>query len=520
MRYIGITLSVLLMLCLLAGCGAQIQPVATPASTPASTTALTAPPQAVSTLFGVPLHHTGGVLNPLTDGTGLNRGYYNLTFDTLFTLDEQLSPVFNLCIGVRSEPLRLTLTIRTDGVFHDDTALSAADVVYSLEMAKASPIYGQRLEGVIRITTHGADRVELVLEKEQPDLLRLLDIPVIKKGTGVESDAVGSGRYCSVSTGGQQYLLPATTHYSYRGQTLALTHMLITQVADTDALIYGVAAGNIGILRYDPLNPNGITLHANADRYAVETSTLYYLGCALHHPLLNNTEVRSALLGLLDIQALCDATEGALAATKSLYHPVLGYEGIRNTDSLEARQEAFHQAVEAQGIYVMSGAGYYRNRAGLRLELTVAINGTSVYERRLAEQLTLQLKAVGVYLQTQVVAPDKDWKDYGADLLLASYAVGNSFDFSPLLTSGGTANRLNWSDNTLTVLLKTYQRQGVQAGAETAWEIDRTLAQHAVLLPLGYKREQVLINRKFNLSGVKISQTDLFWNVFDWVSAG
>ena len=56
-------------------------------------------------------------------------------------------------------------------------------------------------------------------------------------------------RYRMMESDGQRYLVTNTAHFSGQSGHAQMTHMLLVDVSDADALIYAAVSGNLGILR-------------------------------------------------------------------------------------------------------------------------------------------------------------------------------------------------------------------------------------------------------------------------------
>ncbi|MEE1299743.1 MAG: ABC transporter substrate-binding protein, partial [Acutalibacteraceae bacterium] len=136
-------------------------------------------------------------VNPFTGTSLMNEAIMPLIYDGLYTIDEHYEPTMALAENVTVNGTTLMLTMNSERRFRDGSIISADDVVYSFERAKASAYYGTLLNGIAEATAGGTSTVNFTLEKPNKYIAANLVFPVVKAGTADSSDSipVGSGRY-------------------------------------------------------------------------------------------------------------------------------------------------------------------------------------------------------------------------------------------------------------------------------------------------------------------------------------
>jgi peptide/nickel transport system substrate-binding protein len=172
-----IALALLLALCL-TGCGEAFVPSA-PEETQTTPSPTAAPER---TAFALP-YYSGATLNPITGGGRTNLVLAGLVYQGLFALDNAFEPQQALCASqaVSEDGLTWTFTL-TDAVFSDGTPLTADDVAASLELARTSTLYADRLSAVRTVAAGEGGTVVVTLSAPNGALPALLDIPVIRDG--------------------------------------------------------------------------------------------------------------------------------------------------------------------------------------------------------------------------------------------------------------------------------------------------------------------------------------------------
>ncbi|MBQ5685027.1 MAG: hypothetical protein IIV27_05240, partial [Clostridia bacterium] len=136
-------------------------------------------------------------VNPFTGTSLMNEAIMPLIYDGLYTIDEHYEPTMALAENVTVNGTTLMLTMNSERRFRDGSIISADDVVYSFERAKASAYYGTLLNGIAEATAGGTSTVNFTLEKPNKYIAANLVFPVVKAGTADRADRIprGSGRY-------------------------------------------------------------------------------------------------------------------------------------------------------------------------------------------------------------------------------------------------------------------------------------------------------------------------------------
>ena len=104
-------------------------------------------------------------VNPFTGTSLMNEAIMPLIYDGLYTIDEHYEPSMSLAENITVNGTTLMLTMNSERRFSDGSIISADDVVYSFERAKASTYYGSLLSGITEATAGGTSTVNFTLEK-------------------------------------------------------------------------------------------------------------------------------------------------------------------------------------------------------------------------------------------------------------------------------------------------------------------------------------------------------------------
>ena len=293
-RTLAVCLCAALLLCLLAGCTEEIPEYiptggALDSDTP-HTRPTTDPQKPEEKQISLAYNAEAG-MNPLLTMSFTNRMLFTLIYQGLFTVNNEYecSPILCKNYNVTSDMKTYTFYLE-EAYFSDGTALTAADVVASLEAARSSDYYGGRLQHVDSITAYG-DVVVIELDTPMENLPILLDIPIIKADEIEAEQPLGTGPY---RVDGEKLKRQAgwwcTASLRISCDEIPLVNCTsAAQVRDAFEL------GGVGMACADQAVYNRIPYHGDYELWDCENGLFLYLGCNSKSEIFSNEAVRSTL---------------------------------------------------------------------------------------------------------------------------------------------------------------------------------------------------------------------------------
>lgn len=509
-------LCILLILSLAAGCSGK-----TPEPTPQETTAaettsgdvFNPPDKQQPSLFGVAFCPGEGPYNPITDTVTANRGYISLVYDGLFALDEGYMTHYRLCESYETSGKTLNIKLRQDARFHDGSPVTAEDVVYSLELAADSDRsgYTSRLSEVVSVEGVDDYTVRITLARERGNFIALLDIPIIRKGSGVSEDAVGCGRYIPIVGDEGGYLIVNTDYYGEENSG-DIEYMSITEVADTEALLYAFSASTIDLMTHGGIEDSSGVL-ADADRYTVNTSRLHFV--LFNSKKLTSASVRLALTKAIDRSRVYPS---GVHPRTSLFPEWTEFSNEEVTSSICGYDRTSAAELLTEAGYSLE-AGYWTDGKGKRLSLTLVGLDDGGSERAAAEDIAAQLKFFGVEVKLDLASAEEcaaKLKKGSFDIALCKTRLSADFDFSFLLSSQNSSAFGRLADSELDAVLSSFAAARPGSGRLLAGVLGRAVAEKCPLAVIGYEYSYVYINRRYGISGVRVTEADPFYSVGVW----
>ena len=189
--------------------GAGGDPYPTPSATPA--------PEPAE--FALACYPSAG-FHPITGTNRTNLNLAGLVYEGLFELDQEFQVHNVLCASytVSEDGLIWSFRLRPGVTFSDGSALTAADVVSSLEAARTSALYSARFADIGAVSATADGGVTVTLTRANGNLPALLDIPIVREAGAVP---LGTGPY--VLTGaGESWSLTANPNWRQGPENLSL----------------------------------------------------------------------------------------------------------------------------------------------------------------------------------------------------------------------------------------------------------------------------------------------------------
>ena len=291
-------------------------------------------------------------------------------------------------------------TLRKNVRFHDGSPMTAADVQFTLDTARAAGFIGF---DAIEKTEILGDDIRLILKRPDPDFLPYLTVGIVKADSADRAkNAIGTGPYYIESYTVQQSLV-LKKFENYWQDKPRLDKVTIVFFADSDALVLGLHGGGIdgaglpgALVRQ--LNPGHFDI---VPGYSAMVQLLALNNAAAP---LNDIRVRQAINYSIDIQAIIDTAfygEGGPSGSPIIPGLSVYYEHSLADPYPLNREKA---------LSLLSEAGYGEGGRKLSLEITVPSSYTMHIDT--AQVIADQLAKTGIDASIRLV----DWATWLSDV--------------------------------------------------------------------------------------------------------
>ena len=504
----------------LSGCG-TVLPGETTESIPETTFSepqLSAPDQSVNTLFALPYcYNAAGVFNPILAHSNICFPLFSLLYDGLFATDADGNAVPRLAQEMTAKETTVTIRLRTDALFHDGSPVDSSDVVWSLKMAieNADSAYAGRCSNISSVAAPDRHTVVLTLVSPQGSLANCLDIPIIKNGTGLHSNAVGCGRYRIIEQDESMYLMANEGWYARPEDSVFPIDLIILTYADgLDDLVYSMVSGNSNLVRLDPFIFNDKKISGNCDVYPVMSRNFLYIAFnTSYYAPTGTTSVRKAFAEAIDLEKIVSDHYSGVVYTDGLFPESI--TGVSPEPAPKANITAATALLREAGYRYL--AGKWIDSEGDPLTLTI-VSGMDSAKQAVAAAVAHDLTALGAECEIKVTDNLSATVANGNfDIAICQTTLSPDYDFRYLLAYEGAENFNKFVVPNLEEPLADFFRDGHLQNSDTANKINAAVKDSMPIIPIGYKEDSICISREFAFGNIRVAADDPFFNIFDWV---
>ncbi len=458
--------------------------------------------QVLSTL-SIP-YEKADFLNPYKLNTQLNKTIMPLLYDSLYKLDPDYSatPVIAKSSTIAGSECRVY--IRSDLKFSDQTAVTPRDVVYSYELAAASPAYKSGLSSIVAAVEAPQEQA-VVFTLKSPDALanNLLTFPIIKQGTAEQDVPTGSGRFVYTKNA----LLPSAASALPTGNVRAIR---LVEVSSRDSFAAAIRTGVIDFM-FTPLT-DAQDYSIGSSSSLVSTNSLVYLGINSNKPYLSDSRVRRGLYMSLDRKDIADRSFMSKARpTFTPFNPLVGWlpdVEFFDSDSGTLARTLFSEA----GLSYDNITKYYQDQ-NKKFELSLLVNADNSIKVSTANRIKNHFEASGIGISVR----ELPYSEYTAavargefDLYLGEIKLKDNMDISVLITPGFTTSAGVAADQ---ALLENYGN--FRGDIKNIDSFMVAFIDVMPFIPIAYHDGIVAYPRNFP-AGVIATEQDIFYNIDKW----
>lgn len=471
-----------LALCLLGGCAGEVPETdAQPTQTTQPENSPTESAERVKD-FGLAYVPEYG-FNPYDCVCLTNRPVISLAYEGLFVLNNQFEPEPVLCdtVSVSDDEKTYTVTLCQDARFSDGSAVTAQDVVASLQAATDSDYYGSRFYQIYELEAADTRTVILRLYTPYENLPLLLDVPIVKEGTTGDAVPVGSGPYTiRLEDGGGtlvrnngwwQDAAPAVDKPTI-GLTAAETP---TQVRDSFEF------GDTALVCADLNAPAAVGYRCDYELWNCSTTVMQYIGFNIGSGLFVNQSFRAAVTHMLDRDTIVARIYNGFADAACL--PCSPRSNLY--DSELASQYGYDEAAFRQA---MKDAGIAKGSTG-----TILVNSADASRVEMAHFIADAMAEYGLKLEVRAV--DADTYAYqlnrgGFDMFIGEVRLSGNFDLSEFFKPYGQVSYGGIQD------AATYEMcKYMLENSGNAYDLHQSVMDKGYLCPVLFKSYAVMATR-------------------------
>ncbi len=331
---------------------------------------------------------SGDSFSPFDAKTQTQYELFPLLYDGLIKISPEYGIEYKIASRVKISGTACQITLGNKK-FSDGSRVTAQDVVYSLEKAAASSLYGAQLSDMESCKA-SEDGVTITLKRKNRYFAYNLDFPIIKKASAGADIPIGCGRY-ALQKNGNTYRMEQNPQY---GSKAELPVIELTALQGDDSLLYAVKTGTITAYLED--SSEGVGATVGTWTASVSLNHLVFLGINPKNPLFSDAAVRQAMRAAVDNNTILSQAYGsqgviALAPVNPWFTDAMEYDfSAHEAYNAEQAKELLEQAG-----FTLSNTSCRVNSAGKELKVTILVNKNNSARYSAAYLISGMLEAVG-----------------------------------------------------------------------------------------------------------------------------
>ena len=426
-------------------------------------------------------YHGASFLNPFQSGNSANRLVFELLYQGLFTVDAeyQVHPI--LCREYTvSKDLTTYVFYLQEATFSDGSALTAEDVVASLEAAAKYPVYAGRLTelNTVEVTEDGGVQVRMNIPYE--NLPILLDVPIVKADQVTQQWPLGTGPYRLEQGVEKLWLLRREDWWCRAHTVITADYISLTGARTPSQLRDAFEFGSVNVLCTDPGADSYVDIRCDYELWDCESGLFLYLACNENNGVFSNRTIRAALTHGVDRAALVETyyKDFALPA----------YLPASPESPYYDRKLAANYGYDPQVLADAVAAAELESKA-----VTLLVSGADSHRVRVARAVGKMLEQAGLSVTISALNGDaytKALKNGNFDLHLGQTKLSPNMDLTAFfhaegaLSFGGLADPIAYS-----------LCQEAMGNHGNYYSLHRTVMDNGMLCPLLFRSYAIYVGR-------------------------
>lgn len=407
-------------------------------------------------------------LDPFSTVSLNNRTILSLIYEPLFVVNDefQAEPVLASGVEVSEDGCTTTVTLRSGVRFHSGQSLSAQDVLYSYEKAKASSYYGNRFYHVSEVAAEGST-VVFTTDTSYESLALLLDFPIVRAGScgsleqeepeedapdeqeeqpqqpAAETIPDGTGPFVYDGS----YDLPRFADWWQESFFLGYERVSLTPCTTAADIRDRYEYGQVNLVCTDPSSAAYAAFHNDFELWSAPTTVMQYIGFNHNDKVFGKSSVRALITYVVDRETIVAEDLGGFGLPATLpasplspvYDAGLAADYAYDLDAFQALREAGEiDDYTGDGILDVYTKDFSRS-----LEGTMIVNAASNQRVATANRIAEALNALGFHITVKALEEQEyrqalEYQNF--ELYYGEIRMSNTFDMGSFFRERGSAS--------------------------------------------------------------------------------
>ena len=476
--------------------------------------------------------------NPFIATNRANQLICDLVYENIVEIDNNFEVIEGsgiITAWEHSDDGRLwTFTMDMNHTFHDGSPVTPSDVSYSLGMCINSDRFTGRFASY-QGASPTEDGFQVTLGIGDADFIKLLNVPIIKRGTydkGDGSRPVGSGPYMY----NEDYTeLIAFEDYAHAEGKLPVDTIYIKEITTADGTISAFEDGIIDVVVNDPSSYTNLGYASTNEIHTFATTNMHYVAFNEESTYARYSYFRVAMQYAFDREYLVELLHGNAVASPIPMYPTCSLYPTNLANSLTYNLETCRKILAVAGVqdYDEDGQMDFMS-AGQKIDLNFAVCSDSAAKAGIVRRFQEDMASIGL----KVTVHELTWDDYMTALQEGVIQVGNqqvpldmyygevrlrnNFDLTELLqprTEKNERTNLNFTNSTDATVVDRVNAYLAAAGPSRAsayYQLcEFVTSSSGSLITIGFEKQQIITHRGV-CKGIDANMGNPLYNFANW----
>lgn len=444
--------------------------------------------------------------HPLVSRSKSVQAACGVVYEPLYTTakDGRAIPVLAQGFTLQQEGKEIQVKLKDGVAWHDGSALTVRDAVYSAKLAAAGETGSyQNIENAYAVDD---STVGIRFKSAVPNAASVLTFPIVKNNSAKDADK----DYIPVGTGPYRYAVRDSVNSDifepfaeYHGQPGAFERVKIYFVNNQEEIINMFHVGEIDVLPEEVTPVDSFSVKNNGVMEEYTGNVMAYVGINFRNRIFWGVSTRRALANIIDKESIVSNTL---------------YNKARPVDVPVSPQSWIAEGMEGpsgrsleQAETLMAQDGWRRNQNGMffrilsdgeqRFSIKLLVNQDIPQEVSVAQSIEASLNTFGIACSIDQQPNDSYWlaiqnKDY--DIFLGSADLGVNMDYGQITPLGG--NVFTYVDNEMDQLFIQLNAAAEESQIRELYgQYCKKIAEDVPYIPLFFKKAAFVHSAKINV---------------------
>ena len=456
--------------------------------------------------------------NPMVATNRANQLICDLVYENMVEIDNNFEVVPNVILDWKcnDDATLWTFTIDPERKFSNGDPITPSDLCYSMGMCINADRFKGRFSSYQGASPSGEDQFQVALGIGDAQLIKLMNLPIIKRGTYDTKDGVrpiGSGPYCYNEDNTE---LHANEYYpGYK--TLPVDTIYIKEYTNAADTIAAYEDSLIDVVVNDPSSYSSLGYASTNEIHTFATTNMHYVAINQESMLGRYSYFRVAMQYAFDRAYLEELLDGNAVASPIPMYPTCKDYPAQLAAVLEFNLATCKRVLEGAGVqdYDDDGMLEFMSGSPQEINLNFVICADSAAKSGVAYKFKDDMASIGL----QVTVHELTWENYKKALEEGVVQVGNkeltldmyyaetqlraNFDLTELLQTrkeeeNGVTN-INFSrsnDASIEGMIKQYLQANDASRSSAYYQLAEYITRSVgSLITIGFERQQIITHR-------------------------